>query len=548
MARLFVSAPGGQTGIFELSKELITIGRGSANDLVLNDDRVSRFHAVLRMEDGHFHLADRGSTNGVLLNGTKLEQDTLLNNGDLVRIGRHSLRFEDEAREALVLARAEVPATLGNLLDGSGAEKRVEAPSFVLKRQAVTDDTDAAKERVKKLEQENHLLRVLYDTGRVLQARHSIEEISSEILGLAFRIDGVERAFLMLLDESGHIHKQTDVRYRHTPTGNEPQIIFSRSVLERMKVEKVPILITDLSVDERFRASESMRVSGLRSAMCAPLVVKAPDGQGRLAGVLYVDNMERAAAFTQEELNVYALVASQAAAAIDNAFAHQKLARQSLERAALERFLAPEVVEMVASNPSQVKLGGANQRVSIMFADIRGFTSLSETLPPDRVVEILNEYFTRVTEVIFDNGGTLDKYMGDGLMALFGAPFSKGHDAINAVKAALDIQSLMMELNRDATARHWPELRVGIGVNTGLVTAGNIGSPKRLDYTVIGDAVNVSSRLCSKAAAGQVLISESTTEEVQGKFDLVALEPMQMKGKSQPMRVFHVRERRAEPR
>jgi adenylate cyclase len=544
MARLFVSAPDGHTGIFELNKNLITIGRGSANDLVLHDDRVSRFHAVLRMEEGAFHLADRGSTNGVLLNGVKLAQDTVLGNGDTVLIGRHALRFEDETHEALVIARAEVPATLGNLLKGHGHEDARER-SFVLKTPPALDDTGAVRERLKKLEQENHLLSVLYDTGRVLQSRHSIEDIVSEILTLAFRIDGVERAFVMLLGEDGNINKQTDVRYRRPPEKNEPQIIFSRAVLERMKVEKVPILITDLSSDERFRASESMRVSGLRSAMCAPLVVSATDPQGRLAGVLYVDNMERTAAFTQEELNVFALVASQAASAIDNAMAHQKIARQSLERAALERFLAPEVVELVAANPHQVALGGANQRVSILFADIRGFTSLSETLPPDRIVEILNEYFTRVTEVIFDHGGTLDKYMGDGLMALFGAPFSKGDDALNAVKAALDIQSLMTELNRDAALRNWPELRVGIGVNTGVVTAGNIGSPKRLDYTVIGDAVNISSRLCGKAAPGEVLVSESTAAEVMANFDLAALEPVQMKGKSQAMRVFSVRERRA---
>jgi adenylate cyclase len=296
-----------------------------------------------------------------------------------------------------------------------------------------------------------------------------------------------------------------------------------------------PILITDLSADERFQGSESMKVSGLRSAMCAPL-----SAQNRLFGVLYVDNLQHTMAFTQDELNVFAVVASQAAAAIDNALAHSKIARQSLERAALERFLAPEVVELIAANPDKVRLGGANQEVSVLFADIRGFTSLSETLPPERIVEILNEYFTRVADVIFDHGGTLDKFLGDGLMAIFGAPISKGNDAANAVKAALSIQALMFELNRDAQARDWPELQVGIGVNTGIVTAGNIGSPKRIDYTVIGDAVNVSSRLCSNAKPGEVLISESTTAKVRGLFELKRLEPLQVKGKALPLNVFQV--------
>src|SRR6185369_3026641 len=198
-------------------------------------------------------------------------------------------------------------------------------------------------------------------------------------------------------------------------------------------------------------------------------------------------------------------------------------------------------VELIAANPDKVRMGGASQEVSILFADVRGFTSLSEKLPPEKIVEILNEYFTRVTDVIFDHGGTLDKFLGDGLMAIFGAPISKGNDAANAVKAALAIQSLMFELNRDAQARDWPELQVGIGVNTGIVVAGNIGSPKRIDYTVIGDAVNVSSRLCSNAKPGEVLISETTSAKVRGLFDLKRLEPLQVKGKTLPLNVFQVK-------
>jgi len=302
-----------------------------------------------------------------------------------------------------------------------------------------------------------------------------------------------------------------------------------------MRSEMVPIMITDLSADERFRGAQSMLASGLRSAMCAPLLA-----QKRLAGILYVDNLQQTAAFTQEELNIFAVVGTQAAAAIDSYIAHEALSKQILERSALERFLAPEVIEMVTANPQEIRLGGVNQKVTILFADVRGFTSMSETLPPERVVEILNEYFTRVANVIFEHGGTLDKYLGDGVMALFGAPISKGNDAENAVRAALGIRDLLDDFNRDTGARNWPELRVGVGVNTGIVTAGNIGSPKRIDYTVIGDAVNVSSRLCSNAVAGQVLISESTGTEVGSVFRLQPLAPLQLKGKSQSIPVFNV--------
>jgi adenylate cyclase len=301
-----------------------------------------------------------------------------------------------------------------------------------------------------------------------------------------------------------------------------------------IRKERQPILIDDLSADERFSGSESMKISGLRSAMCAPLL-----GAKRLLGVAYVDNMDKPGAFTQEELNVFALVAAQAGAAIDNAIAHRKIAQQAEQRLALERFLAPEVADMVAANP-QIRLGGVNQKVSVMFADIREFTQFSEHTEPARVVEVLNEYFTRVTDVILDNGGMIDKYIGDAVMAVFGAPISKGNDAANAVRSSIQTQRLVEEMNRDATARDWPQLRVGIGINTGIVTAGNIGSPRRLDYTVVGDAVNLASRLMASAEGGQILISQSTAEGLGDEFQLNKLRARRVRGRSEPVQLFSV--------
>jgi adenylate cyclase len=268
--------------------------------------------------------------------------------------------------------------------------------------------------------------------------------------------------------------------------------------------------------------------------------VESGTDSGRLLGLLYVDNLEKSAAFSEAELNVFALVGAQAASALASALARQQLAEHAVHRSALERFLSPDVVEMIAADPN-VHLGGVNQKVSVLFCDIRGFTSIAEQLAPEKIVEILNELFTRMTDVIFDHGGTLDKYLGDGLLAIFGAPISKGKDAANAVRAAIAIQRLLLELNRDSAARRWPELKVGIGVSTGVVTAGNIGSPRRLDYTVVGDTVNVASRLVSHAAGGQILITQATAAELGPGFDCAPMAPLLVKGKSQPLSVFIVR-------
>ncbi len=530
MARLIISSPDGKKGVLELTKAVTTLGRGNANDLVLNDASVSRFHAVVKLQQDSVLVADRGSTNGVVINGERIEQERELHSGDVMHLGQYELRLERVDEKDIQVRKAEWPSTLNQIMHGRTGQAALWAGTQFA-GSAVSDLAG----RVKKLERENYLLTVLYEAGKALHAKLSLDDISRQVITLASLIEGVERGFVMMFDGEGEVVKQSEVLYRNSEQlGPQPQIILSQKVLDLIRRERQPILIDDLSVDERFNASESLKISGLRSAMCAPLI-----GTNRLFGVVYVDNMEKASAFTQEELNVFALVAAQAGAAIDNAEAHRQIARQAEQRLALERFLAPEVAEMVVANPD-IRLGGSNQTVTVLFADIRGFTPMSEKLEPGRVVEVLNEFFTRVTDVIFDHGGMIDKYIGDAVMAVFGAPISKGNDAANAVESAIQIQRTMAEMNLDAAARQWPELSVGIGINTGVVTAGNIGSPRRLEYTVMGDSVNIASRLVTHAPAGQIFISQTTAAELEEKFSLVSLPALRLKGRKERVNLFRV--------
>jgi adenylate cyclase len=530
MARLIISSPDGKKGVLELTKAVTTLGRGNANDLVLNDASVSRFHAVVKLHQDAVLVADRGSTNGVVINGERIDHERELQNGDVMHLGQYELRLERVDEKDIQVRQAEWPSAMNQIMRGRTGQAALWAGTEIASS-AVSD----LASRVRKLERENYLLTVLYEAGKALNAKLSMDDISRQVITLASLIEGVERGFVMLFDGEGQVVQQSEVLYRNTEQpGPQPQIILSQKVLDLIRKERQPILIDDLSVDERFNASESLKISGLRSAMCAPLI-----GINRLFGVVYVDNMEKASAFTQEELNVFALVAAQAGAAIDNAEAHRQIAFQAEQRLALERFLAPEVAEMVAANPD-IRLGGSNQKVTVMFADIRGFTAMSEKLDPGLVVEVLNEFFTRVTDLIFDHGGMIDKYIGDAVMAVFGAPISKGNDAANAVESAIQIQRIMAEMNLDAEARHWPELAVGIGINTGVVTAGNIGSPRRLDYTVMGDSVNIASRLVAHARAGEIFISQSTAAELGEKFQVVSLPALRLKGRKERVSIYRV--------
>ena len=197
-------------------------------------------------------------------------------------------------------------------------------------------------------------------------------------------------------------------------------------------------------------------------------------------------------------------------------------------------------MERILASPDQIHLGGENQEATILFSDIRGFTRMAEKMEPQKVVELLNEYFTEMTDLIFENGGTLDKYLGDGIMAVFGAPIARPDDALRSAKTATEMQRAMVRLNEDWQARGQPAMQAGIGINTGPVTAGNIGSTKRMDYTVIGDAVNLASRLCAKAAGGQIVVSESSYRLLAGEMPARKLDPMLVKGKAAPVEVYEI--------
>jgi adenylate cyclase len=299
--------------------------------------------------------------------------------------------------------------------------------------------------------------------------------------------------------------------------------------------DRVPLLIYDVGTDERFSSSQSLRLSGIRSAMCAPLISK-----DNVFGIFYVDCLSKPYAFSQEELGIFSVIAAEAAISFDNVRAHEELTRRTVERQALERFLSSAAVETILANPDGVQLGGENQTVTILFSDIRGFTRMSEHMEPHAVVELLNQYFSEMTDIVFDSGGTLDKYLGDGIMAVYGAPIPKPDDALRATKSAMEMQRSLVALNRDWESRGQPPLRMGVGVNTGPVTAGNIGSSRRMDYTVIGDAVNLASRLCANAAPGQILVSESTFLQLNGRIPAQRLDPIRVKGKETPVELHEI--------
>ncbi len=205
------------------------------------------------------------------------------------------------------------------------------------------------------------------------------------------------------------------------------------------------------------------------------------------------------------------------------------------------KYVAPEIVEMILAHPERQWMRGARVNASILFVDIRGFTTLSEDKDPAWIVDMLNNYFTRVTDTVISHGGSINKFLGDEAMAIFGAPIANRHHADSAVRAALEIQKSVRQIGAEQGLGR-AEIRVGVGVNSGNVVAGNLGSEKRMEYTVVGDDVNVASRLTAMAKPGEILISKQTYDQMRNKNGLrvEARGSVAVKGRRMQISVYNV--------
>jgi class 3 adenylate cyclase len=207
-------------------------------------------------------------------------------------------------------------------------------------------------------------------------------------------------------------------------------------------------------------------------------------------------------------------------------------------RTTFKRFVTKTVAEQILKHPEELSLMGKNAHVTVMFADIRGFTPMSETMEPEDVVDLLNNYFGRMVDIIFRYEGALDKFLGDGLMAFWNAPIEQEDAALKACQAAIEMQKEMVKFNREQAEAGKRTIAIGIGINTGEVVAGSIGSEQKMEYTVVGDNVNLASRIVSQSERGQILISESTFLAIGKRANATALAPIMVKGKSQPIKVY----------
>ncbi len=374
-------------------------------------------------------------------------------------------------------------------------------------------------------------LAILLEVSKGLTRVVDVGALLDTIVGFCLQIFDVDYVSVLLADERGEL-VPTVARDRHglAPHRSVPQSI-ARSAIQ----ERVAILSDNATEDARF-GSESILAQRVRSTMCAPLI----GGDRRVLGVLYVDNVTSTHRVDEEDLEFLAAFASIAAVAIENGQFSERIRHEMLIRSNFERYFAPNLAAQIAGATRTVRLGGEKRPVAVLFSDIRDFTVLSESMRPDDMASLLSEYFTEMVECVFRHGGTLDKFMGDAVMAQWGAPIGTADDADRAVQAAIDMMRALEGLNARWRGEGRPALGIGVGLSYGEAFAGNIGSERRLEFTVIGDTVNTASRLCASADAGQILLSDAIRRALRRPPPLEECPPLELKGKAQPVPVYRV--------
>jgi adenylate cyclase len=521
---------------------IIVVGRAVTSDVPIYDPTISRRHAEVSLTDGGVKVKDAGSSNGTFLNGARISEAIAAEN-DVITFGKVAFRVKEVS--APVVRPQVVPSASAEFGGGGGAK----AAGGTIVRQlpvsvsggvpaivtATPSGASHLKVTAKSLEElREKKLELLLEISKELSKQQELDRLLDKVVEFTFQVMNVDRVSILLLEAA------TGELVPRISKGRTAQSSASKhvpqSIARKVVDDRVAILSDNTAADERFKG-KSILIQSVRSAMCTPLMGTVQT----VLGILYVDNLTATHSFSDDDLKFLIAFGSLAAVAIENSQRSEQMRREALVLSNFQRYFSPNIAQVIAQQQDAGRLPSEKRPVVLFFSDIRGFTPMSETMSPDAIATLLTEYFTEMVEVVFEHGGTLDKFIGDAIMALWGAPMAHEDDADRAMRCALDQLAALEKLNAKWKEEGRPALAIGIGINFGEVFAGNVGSDRRLEYTVIGDAVNTAKRLCDTAGANEILISEPFYQQLKQPPKVDPLEPIQVKGKSNKIPVYRVK-------
>ena len=373
--------------------------------------------------------------------------------------------------------------------------------------------------------------RVFYELARDLSSSLEVDVVLGKVMDRVISLMKASRGFIVLVDATGTMSVQTSGGDADPEKAKE--FLGSRTVIEQVVTSGQAVMSTDASLDDRFKGQQSVILQNLRSIIAVPLVTK-----GNVIGAVYVDNPFRAAIFEEKDKEFLQAIADLAAIAIDNARQYE---RSEFLRQLFERYVNKQVTDYVLarSDRETIFLPGERREVTMLNSDIAGFSALSQSMEAEELVRFLNDYFSRMIEAVLEHGGNIDKFQGDGMLVVFGAPNPMKDHAQKALAAARTMLKEIDGLNKELEAAGKPQITVGIGLDTGDVVAGHVGSERRLEFTLIGVPVNNSSYL-SKVRPARVLMSETTRDALAGDVEVIDFERLVLKGTTKKQAIYQL--------
>jgi adenylate cyclase len=505
MAKLIVTTADGNTQTFDL-EERNTLGRHPEQSVQVLDRVVSKQHAEVLYYEDRFWLRDLGSRNGTFINGHRIDDPRALSDGDQIGMGSTRITYRESddpthserdqsLKTSIDMITSDPPATTTD----TAIRSRVQADA--LQRREFLAESEIIDEFV--LREDYEKLRIVFELNRSIGSETTQEIILQRILEKAFEYTNADRGVILLLNADGTPVPSAFKSRRD----NDERMELSQTILNEVLNHHNAVLSSDATMDSRFGGSQSIIMQGIRSTMCVPLMANDD-----LLGMIHVDTRLAIGVFTEKDLQILTVFANQAALRIANARYGKQVEEEAVVRNSLSRLLSPNLVEEI----------------------VKGSITM------DKRGEL------REATIIFRYEGTLDKFIGDEIMAVWGTPVRQEDHTQRAVHAAIEMRAALAEFNKKHNLSDRPILKVGYGINTGSVVAGYMGSRRTHSYTVIGDSVNIASRLCGKAAPGQILVGDPVVDKLSKTLIYETLDRVTLKGKTNKVQVYSVTDLRTE--
>jgi adenylate cyclase len=483
------------------------IGRHPKNRIKILEAGISKVHCLIASEENQtFSIRDLGSRNGSFVNGSRLRGKILLKDGDEIQLGNTRCLFREQMEARKVKWIED---------DEDALKKKILHKVAPAQLNKFFPETNIIDEEMLRADYER--LRISFELQRDIGFDLHIDFILGRILDRAFEVLAFDQGVVLLLDRQGafeiHAYKTKNM---------DDELVISRTLADLVADDSQGMVLMNPNPTAGREAPEFIETP-VQTTLAVPIM----DEQD-LQGVIILDRWAAYNPYREKDLNLLSNVANKAGMFMRNSRIAKSVTRESLERERYRKVLSPEMAEMVVAGQLPVALEGEKHQVTLLMANIIDFKALTDTLEPEALIEFLNRHFDHLVGVVFRHEGMIDKYLGDRVLAVWGVPLAHEDDPLRAVTAAVAMQQLMETINQQRETDNLPLLEIGIGVATGPVVAGSIGSQKTRRYTMVGDVVNEVQAICASSRSEQVLISEKTFQAVRKHFDIDEAHTLQL--------------------